>query len=790
MDLSMKWLKEFAEIDDAPRSFSQKMTMSGSKVESYTIEGEEIDKVVVGKVLDIKPHTDSDHLVICQIDAGMEKPLQIVTGATNVVVGALVPVALDGSTLPGGKKIKKGKLRGEVSEGMLCSLGELGLTAHDFPYAIEDGIFLIEEDCQIGQDIQSAIGLDDVCVEFEITPNRPDCLSVIGLAREAAATYGVPLKLHTPIVKGAGDDISNYLSVEVKNPELCPRYTAKVVKNVKVSPSPRWMRERLRAHGIRPINNLVDITNYVMLEYGQPLHAFDASFIHGKKIIVRTAQKDETIQTLDGIDRVLNDKMLVITDPDRAVAVAGVMGGENSAIIDTTNTVVLEAANFLGKSIRSTSRGLGLRTDASTLYEKGLDPQNTMNAVLRACELIELLGAGEIVDGVIDVDHSQKPQTHVPLEVEWINRFLGIDISAQEMIDILEPLDLRVENGEVIVPSFRADIENKADIAEEIARFYGYDKIPVSIMTGVSEAKLTAEQKFERNVRTILQACGCYEVATYSFISPKFYDNINLPKDSKLRECVQIINPLGEDTSVMRTTILPSMMQVLSHNYNHKNPVFYGYEIGNIYTPTTIDQLPQEDAQVVIGMYGNCDFYKLKGIAETLLARLHIEDWDIRPVKDNPTFHPGRCAEISKDGVVLGILGEAHPTALENYSINAKAYLACFDMRAMFQTADSAIRYKAMPRFPASTRDLSLLCDEELPIIEIEKTIRSAIGSNLESVKLFDVYKGAQIAQDKKSVSYSLIMRSPTATMTDAEADSAVKRALKALEKINVTLRA
>lgn len=786
----MKWLKEFAEIEDSPRAFSQKMTMSGSKVEGYTVEGSDIEKVVVGKVLDVQPHTNSDHLVICKIDVGGPALLQIVTGATNVVPGALVPVALDGSVLPGGKTIKKGKLRGELSEGMLCSLGELGLTAHDFPYAIEDGIFLIEEECEVGQEIQSAIGLNDVHVEFEITPNRPDCLSVIGLAREAAATYQVPLKLHTPVVKGSGDDISNYLSVEVANPELCPRYTARVVKNVHVSPSPRWMRERLRAHGVRSINNLVDITNYVMLEYGQPLHAFDASFIHDKRIIVRNAREGEEIQTLDGVDRVLNGRMLVISDPDRAVAVAGVMGGENSAIIDSTTTVVLESANFLGKSVRSTSRCLGLRTDASSLYEKGLDPRNTMNAVLRACELIELLGAGEVVDGVIDVDHSQKPETRVPLEVEWTNRFLGIELSREEMVNILEPLELHVEGDEIIVPSFRADIENKADIAEEIARFYGYDRIPTTIMTGIARAKLTEEQKFERSIHTTLQACGCYEVATYSFISPKFYDNINLPKDSELRRCVQITNPLGEDTSVMRTTILPSMMQVLSHNYNHKNPVFYGYEIGNEYIPTTIDQLPNERSQVVIGMYGDCDFYKLKGVAETLLDRLHIAGWDIHPVKDNPTFHPGRCAEITRGDVSLGILGEVHPAVLENYSIGTKAYLAKFDIGALFAAADANIEYRPMPRFPATTRDLSLLCDEELPIIEIEKALRAAVGPNLESVKLFDVYKGAQIAEDKKSVSYSLVMRSPTATMTDAEADAAVKRALKALEKINVTLRA
>lgn len=792
MDLSMRWLNDYVKIETEPRRFAQALTMSGSKVEGWTVEGDGIDRVVVGKVLEVTPHEDSDHLVVCKIDVGGETPLQIVTGASNVVPGAWVPAALDGSTLPGGKKIKKGKLRGVVSEGMLCSLGELGLTQHDFPYAVEDGIFLLEEECHAGQEIREALGYNDTCVEFEITPNRPDCLSVLGLAREAAATYGLPFAVREPVVKGCGDGsrIEDSLSVEVQNPTLCPRYTAKMIKNVQVGPSPRWMRERLRASGVRPINNLVDITNYVMLEYGQPLHAFDASQIRGGRIIVRNAQPGESIETLDGNPRRLNEAMLVIADPERAVAVAGVMGGGNSAITDETHTVVLESANFLGSSVRITARNLGMRTDASARYEKGLDPKNTMGAVLRACELVELLGVGEVVDGVIDVDHSPAEPTRIPFDPGWINRFLGIEVPREEMERILLSLEFKLEGNEVIVPSFRADVEHKADIAEEIARFYGYDKIPTTVIRGAAKASLTPEQKFEREIHRTLQAAGCYEVVTYSFISPKFYDQIGLPENSPLRQSVKISNPLGEDTSVMRTTTLPSMLEVLSHNYAHKNAVFYGYEIGNEYIPREGQELPDENPQVTVGLYGGgSDFYTLKGMVELLLERLHVRGWDIRPVKNHPTFHPGRCAELLKDGRQIGLLGEVHPSVLENYSIGAKAYLAKLDVQALFAGADFQIEYKATPRYPASTRDLSLLCDEELPIIEIEKVIRASAGNCLEDVKLFDVYKGEQVAESQKSVSYSLVMRSPNGTMTDGEADAAVKRVLKALEKINVFLR-
>lgn len=792
MNLSMKWLSDYVKIDETNmRKYSHALTMSGSKVEGFETEASEITNVVVGKILEINPHPDADKLVICKINVNKEEPVQIVTGATNVVVGALVPVALNGATLPNGVKIKKGKLRGVVSEGMLCSIAELNVTKNDFPYAIEDGIFLIKEECDVGQDIHDAIGLNDTVVEFEITSNRPDCMSVIGLARETAATYNLPLNIKKPIVKGCGDNISNYISVDVKNTELCTRYISKVVKNVNIQPSPRWMRERLRASGVRPINNLVDITNFVMLEYGQPLHAFDHSYIEGNKITVRNANNGEVMQTLDGVDRKLNESMLVICDEKKPIAIAGVMGGENSAIVDTTKTVVFESAAFLGSSVRITARDLGMRTDSSARFEKGLDPKQTMDAIMRACELVEMLGAGEVVDGIIDIDNTPIEPVKIKLEAEWLNNFLGINLSKQEIINILHRLYFEVEDDMIIVPSFRTDVFHKADIAEEIARIYGYDKIPTTTVKGVARGTVTPKQSFERQIHKTLQATGCYEVSTYSFISPKYYDKINLPTDSKLRDCVTIMNPLGEDTSVMRTTTLPSMLEVLSRNYNNRNAAFSGYEIGCEYIKNDLNELPDENPQVTIGMYGDdCDFYKLKGIVEIMLNRLKIKDWDIKPINDNPTFHPGRCALITKDDKILGVLGEVHPQVLDNYDINQKAYIAKFDINTMFNFADTNIQYKPLPKYPASTRDLSLICDDELPIIEIEKAIKGAISNNLESVKLFDVYKGAQIAENKKSVSYSITMRSNTQTLTDAEADAAIKRVLKALEKINVTLRA
>ena len=789
MNLSMRWLSDFVDIDAKPHDFCEAITMSGSKVEGYTVEGSEISNVIVGKILSIEKHPDADKLVVCQVDVGSGEPIQIVTGATNLKVGDVVPVAMDNSTLPGGKKIRKGKLRGVVSNGMLCSLGELGLTVHDFPNAIEDGIMVIDEDVKLGQDIREALGLNDTCVEFEITSNRPDCFSIIGLAREAAATYNLPLKLHTPVVKGTDGDVNDLLQVEVKNPELCMRYIARMVKNVKIEPSPRWMRERLRACGVRPINNIVDITNYVMLEYGQPMHAFDYKYVNGHKITVRTAKNGEKITTLDDVERNLDESMLVIADEKGPVAVAGVMGGEFSSIMDDTDTIVFESACFNGPSVRLTSKKLGLRTESSGRYEKGLDPNNTKPAVDRACELIEMLGAGEVIGGYVDVDNSDKAQRRIKLDVDWTNRFLGIDIPREQMVDYLERVGCVMEDDDIIVPSFRPDLEHKADISEEIARFYGYDKIPVTAIRGTAQGHLTEQQKFERTVSNTLLSQGLYEIMTYSFISPKYYDKIRLPEDSPLRKCVTIQNPLGEDTSVMRTTTLPSMLEILAKNYNNRNESAALFELSPEYIPTE-NPLPDENVQVTLGMYGEqYDFYSLKGVVEALLDVLGIADYDVSAVSDNPTFHPGRCACISKDGRDIGTIGEIHPLVLQNYGINTKVYAAKLDASALFDLRCVSKEYKPLPKYPATARDIAVLCDDALPVLDMKKAIQKAAGPILERVSLFDVYKGQQVPDGKKSVAWSLSFRAPDRTLTDEETDGAMKKVLKALDEMGAVLR-
>ncbi len=790
MNLSMKWLNDYVKIDVPPREFAQKMTMSGSKVEGYELEGAEISNVVVGKILSVEKHPDADKLVVCMLDVGKEEPIQIVTGASNVFSGAIVPVALDGSILPGGVKIKKGKLRGVESNGMLCSLNELGLTVHDFPYAVEDGIFIIEEPCEIGEDIHTAIGLNDTSVEFEITSNRPDCLAVTGLAREAAATFGLPFTLSKPQVKGTGGDIGEYLKVRVENPELCKRYMAKVVKNVKIEPSPRWMRERLRASGVRPINNLVDITNYVMLEYGQPMHAFDLKYVEGGQIVVRNAKPGETIETLDGTVHNLGEEMLVICDAKKPAAVAGVMGGEYSGIMDDTNTVVFESASFKGSSVRTTAKKLGLRTESSARFEKGLSAKLCEDALLRACELVELLGAGEVVDGVIDVDNSNETPVRVRLEPDWINRFLGIELSRDEMVKILESIGFVMDGDDVVSPFFRIDIEHKADIAEEIARFYGYDKIPVTAIRGTAQGRLTPEQLFERKILRTMLAMGCNEIQTYSFISPKYYDKISLPADSSLRKSIEIINPLGEDTSVMRTTILPSLMEVLSRNYNNRLPQAYLFEMGVEYIPTTPDQLPDENKVLGIGLYGpKADFYTVKGMVETLFRSLNLAEADFIPCKEDPSFHPGRCARIAAGGKEIGTVGEIHPKVLENYGIGAKCYIARLSVKELYAALLPERSYRPLPKFPAATRDLSVVCDESTPMMDVEKVIKKAVGKSLESVSLFDVYRGEQVGEGKKSLSFSISMRSYERTLTDEEADNSIRRVLKALGEMGIVLR-
>ena len=791
MDLSIRWLKDYVDIGDiSMRDFSEAMSMSGSKVEGWTTEFEDVKNVVVGKILSVEPHPDSDHLVICQLDVGQQEPVQIVTGASNVHVGDMVPAALHKSQLPNGVKITKGKLRGVMSNGMMCSIAELNLTKGDFPYAAENGIFLLQEDCQVGQDIASAIGCNDTCVEFEITPNRPDCLSVLGLAREAAVTFGKELKMHTPQVKGCGGDVHDYLSVEVRNPQLCPRYTAKVVKNVKIGPSPRWMRERLRASGVRPIDNIVDITNYVMLEYGQPMHAFDIEYVKDHKIIVRNAVSGETIQTLDGVDRTLSEDMLVIADSEKASAVAGVMGGEYSGINENTHTVVFESACFKGSSVRITAKKLGMRTESSGRFEKGLDAQNCLPAVMRACELVELLGAGEVVDGVIDVDNTNYQPTRIHLDADWTNRFLGTDIPKEQMVKILTDLQFQMEGDEIIVPSFRSDVEHKADIAEEIARFYGYNNIPTTIAKGSPEGGYNEYQKFERVVNQNMLAQGMYEIMTYSFVSPKQYDKIRLPKDDPKRQSVVIRNPLGEDTSIMRTNAIPSMMDILSKNYNNRNGAVSLYEIGNEYIPVEGELLPDEVPNLVLGMYGDDkDFFTLKGVVENLLDTLAIREYDVDAKSDDPTFHPGRCAVLSKDGEEFGIIGEVHPLVCANYGINTRVYVGKLKLRKLFAMMDTQRSYVPMPKFPASTRDLALLCDDALPVMTMEKAIKAAAGKILEKIELFDVYKGSQIAEGKKSVAFNISMRASDRTLTDEEVNGAMSKILKALEELGAQIR-
>ena len=796
MNLSMKWLADYIDVDCTIKEFVSAMTLSGSKVEGYEVEGEEIANVVVGKILEVVPHADSDHLVVCQIDVGKDAPIQIVTGASNVFAGALVPVALDGSTLPNGVKIKKGKLRGVESNGMLCSLGELNLTTHDFPYAISDGIFIIEEDCKVGEDIHTAVGINDTSVEFEITSNRPDCLSVVGLAREAHATFDKPLNIKEPEFKTNSENVSDYISINVENTKLCPRYIAGVVKNVKIEASPRWMRERLRASGVRPINNFVDITNYVMLEYGHPMHAFDLKYVEDNKIVVRNAKQGEKIMTLDGIERNLSEEMLVIADGKKPVAVAGVMGGEYSGIMDDTTTVVFEAACFNGASVRKTAKKLGMRTDASARFEKGLDPANCMIALKRALELVEMLGCGEIVGNFTDVDNSDKTPKTVDFDYKWNNTFLGTDISEQDQIKYLNRLGFKVENGKIYVPSFRIDIECKADISEEVARIFGYNNIPSTLFKGVAEAKLTPEQKFENLFEKAFVSLGYNQILTYSFTTPKHFDKINLPKDSKLRDAITIMNPLGEDTSVMRTTAIPSMLEILSRNYNNRNAQARLFEIANEYIKTEEDKLPNEPERLIIGGYGNdYDFYTIKGSIVEALKALRISGYEIINFTDEALvleincFHPGRKAVIIKDNQVIGYFGEVHPTVLKNYEIGTRAYVGKLNIPEMFNLVDDEAKYKPLPKFPATTRDLSLICDEKLPVGEIEKAIKKGCGKILEAVTLFDVYQGKQIEEGKKSISYSLVLRSADATLTDEQADNAVRKVLKALTEIGVELR-
>ena len=785
MKLSREWLNDYTHITASNKDYVDAMTMSGSKVEGFELTGEGISRVVAGRVSFMKPHPDSDHLWVCKIDAGQDRDLTIVTGAQNVSVGDMVPVALDGSTLPGGKEIRTGALRGVTSEGMLCSLGELGLDTHDYPYAIEDGIFIMQEPCEPGDDILKVLGLGDTVVEFEITNNRADCLSIIGLARESAATFGAELQIPEPQVEGSGDDINNYLSVRIDEPSLCPRYTARMVKNIRIEPSPAWLRRRLRACGIRPINNIVDITNYVMQEYGQPMHAFDYSCVGGSQIIVRRAAEGENLVTLDGNNRQLTPNMLVIADKEKPIGVAGVMGGGNSEIEDSTRTIVFESANFNGPSIRKTSIALGMRTDASSKFEKGLDPEGTIPAVQRACELVELLGAGDVIDGIIDVVAEPPTMVSLPLEPERINRLLGTDLSREYMVSVLEKLGFTLDGDMVTAPSWRSDIEHYADLAEEVARFYGYDVIEPTMFAGDAVmGGYNAKQIFDRQLTARCRALGFNEILTYSFGSPTAWDKIRLSADSPLRDAFVIQNPLGEDTSVMRTSALPSMLGTLAINMNHRNLSARLYELATVYPKShSKDRLADEHAWLCLGLYGEGEtFYSLKGCVESVLEALRVENIRWNALRTNPSYHPGRCAEILCGDEVIGVLGQVHPLVCEAYGMSGEVYCAELDSRRMRQLQAPEHRFQPLPRFPALTRDIALVCRDEITVAELSDTIMAAGGQYLESCRLFDIYKGEHIAAGYKSVAFSLTLRAMDQTLTDEHADETVSAVLEALK--------
>ena len=888
MILSRNWLNEFVDLKDiTDKEFNDEMTLSGSKVETIERPDENLKNVVVGKILEMKRHENSDHMWVCQIDVGQAEPVQIVTGAWNIHVGDYVPAALHGAHLPGGVKIEKGKLRGVESNGMLCSLKELGMTAeHDFPYAvitpaallndyhpidpakpsipadikpgdkvygpvvaarvlecaplgdgtfhtcldlgnatavpdtrcsnlhegdlvayntksdaictledlhaeqkefphcIADGIFVLqEEDAEPGLNMAHILGFDDSIVEFEITPNRPDCLSVIGLAREASATFKRPLKLHTPEPHGCGGSIADLVDIDIEDGDLCPRYTARMVKNVKIAPSPRWMRERLRASGVRTINNIVDITNYVMLEYGQPMHAFDFSCVEGGHIIVRTAREGETIQTLDGNERKLTPNMLCICDEHKPVCVAGVMGGANSEIVGDTAMVLFESANFNGVSVRRTASALGMRTDASSRYEKGLDMMNTIKAVERACELVELLGCGEVVDGVMDVVAKEKAPTVVKLEPDKINALLGTELSEDLMREILVSLGFILNGDDIYVPSWRGDVEHYSDIAEEVARFYGYNKIPCTLMRGeTTRGGFSEQQRFDRAIGGAVRALGYDEIITYSFISPTYYDKIRMPKDSSLRNSLKILNPLGEDTSIMRTTILPSMLEIIARNHSYRNKAVRLYELGKIYLPRE-DGLADEPKYLSLGAYGDgVDFFSFKGSIETLLHELRITDVKYVACTDNDSYHPGRCAKVYAGETYLGVFGQIHPLVAANYGMDTEVYTAELSFDAMYEKRGDIPVYQPLPKFPAVTRDIAVVCDEAVTVGALEESIRRGAKGLLKDVSLFDIYRGSGVAIGKKSVAFNLVLRADDRSLTGEEADDDVQSILAALK--------
>ncbi len=794
MKLNRKWInEEFVDLSHiSDKEFVETMTVAGQKVETYERMDADIKNVVVGKVLSIVRHENSDHMWVCQVDVGQEEPVQIVTGAQNVSQGDLVPAALHNSYLPGGIHITKGKLRGVKSNGMLCSFNELGLTQNDLPGAYADGIWILNgEDCKPGDDINLVIGNDDTVVDFEITNNRPDCYSIIGLAREAAAAFDKPMRHHEPVVKGSdAGSMYELLDVEVPATELCNRYSSRMVKNVKIGPSPKWLRQRLRANGVRPINNIVDITNYVMLEYGQPMHAFDYRYVASGKIIVREAAEGETLTTLDGNVRSLKPGMLVIADENKPIGLAGIMGGENSEILDDTTTVVFESANFNGTSIRQTALALGMRTESSGKFEKNLDPMMTVPAVQRACELVELLECGDVLDGIIDIINYVPTPKMLPLEPAKINRLLGTEISEEAMIGYLKRLEINVADGMIQVPSFRPDLNLMADIAEEVGRLYGYNEIPTTSFKNSTQGGYSPFMLLESKAGQLCRSLGYSEIITYSFVSPAIFDQIRIPADSPLRNAMKIQNPLGEDTSIMRTVALPSLLDILGRNYAYHNKHVKLYEIAKIYLPTAGQVLPEEPKMLMLGSYGGGDFFSLKGELEAIFAGLRTKKACYTAISTNPSYHPGRCAQISIDGVTVGVIGQIHPLVAQNYGMDTDVYCAEIDFTKLFDLRQGDPTYTALPKYPAVSRDLSLICGEAVTVAQVEDVITAAAGKLLRGVKLFDIYRGTGVPEGKKSMAFSLSLRADDRTLTDADSEAVVSKVLAALaDKLGAILR-
>ena len=805
MRTSLEWIRSMVpELSCTAQEYMDAMTLSGSKVEGYEELDADLEKIVIGQIEKIEKHPDADKLIICQVNVGTGENIQIVTGAPNVKEGDKVPVVLDGGRVagghdgkktPGGVKIKKGKLRGVESFGMMCSIEELGSTKDMYPEAPEYGIYIFPEDAVVGADAVEALGLHNSVFEYEITSNRVDCFGIIGLAREAAATFRK--EFHPPVVTATGnnEDVNDYVKVSVEDTKLCPRYTARVVKNIKIAPSPEWMQRRLAAQGIRPINNIVDITNYVMEEYGQPMHAYDLDTIAGHQIVVKRAEKGQKFVTLDGQERTLDDSVLMICDGEKAIGIAGIMGGENSMITDDVKTMLFEAACFDGTNIRLSSKKVGLRTDASGKFEKGLDPNNAIEAMNRACQLIEELGAGEVVGGVVDVYTTVKEGRNIPFEPEKYNRLLGTDIAPETMLDYFKMLDLGYdkEKNESLVPSWRQDLECDADIAEEVARFYGYDKIPTSLPSGeATTGKLSFKLRVEKLARDIAEFCGFSQAMTYSFESPKVFDKLLLPADSPLRETVVITNPLGEDFSIMRTVSLNGMLASLATNYNRRNQNVRLYELGNIYLPkqTPVTELPEERMQFTLGMYGEGDFYTMKGVVEELFDKLGMhEKAEYDPSDKKPFLHPGRQADIVYHGNVIGYLGEIHPTVAANYAIKERVYVAVLDMPYIVEYASFDRKYRGIAKFPAVTRDLSMVVPKEVLAGDIEKVFDEKGGQYLERYALFDIYEGAQIKRGYKSIAYTLTFRAQDKTLEDADIQNAMNKILKKLEELGIELR-